>query len=267
MKKTSSSTPPDPQDHLRVRAKRLGLYGLLACWLDIVTEPWLLRVLQIEEAERSRRSLDRRLRSGKIGGFKPMADFDWNWPEEIDRELVEDLFTFQFMEEKANVVMIGPNGIGKTMIAKNLAHEAAQRGFSVLHTTASEMLNDLAAQDSSGALTRRLRRYTSPALLVIDEVGYLSYNARHGDLLFEVVSRRHQERPIILSTNKVFDQWNEAFPNSSCVTALIDRLVHRAEIVNIKGESYRVKEAKERNDGKAKARRSKRKGEKEKSAE
>ena len=118
--------------------------------------------------------------------------------------------------------------------------------MTVLSVKASELVADLAMQDTSTALQRRLRRYVSPALLVIDELGYLSHDDRQGDLLFEVVSKRHERAPIVLTTNKPFAEWNEVFPNSSCVTALVDRLVHRAEIVVIEGNSYRAKEAKER---------------------
>ncbi|MBK8977621.1 MAG: ATP-binding protein, partial [Planctomycetes bacterium] len=117
----------------------------------------------------------------------------------------------------------------------------------VLRVTASEMLNDLAAQESSVTLARRLRRYCNPALLIVDEIGYLSYDSRYGDLLFEVVSRRHELRSTVLTTNKAFSEWTEVFSNASCVTALIDRPVHRAEIVKIEGRSYREKEAHERN--------------------
>ena len=116
------------------------------------------------------------------------------------------------------------------------------------------MLHDLAAQDSSVALARRLRRYTTPTILAIDEVGYLSYDARYADLLFEVVTRRYQNRPILLTTNKAFGEWNQVFPNAACVVALIDRLLHRAEIVALEGKSYRLKEAKERAERKAKTR-------------
>ena len=124
------------------------------------------------------------------------------------------------------------------------------------------MLNDLAAQDSSTALARRLRRYTTLTVLLVDEVGYLSYDSRAADLLFEVVSRRHEQRSIILTTNKPFAEWNEVFPNSSSVTALVDRLLHRAEIVKIEGDSYRAKEAKERAAHKARQRAAKSKKEK-----
>ena len=245
-------------DPLFERARRLGLYGLIAQWAELCGEPWLKRVIELEEIERQRRSLERRIKSASLGRFKPMADFDWAWPKKIDRDAVEELFTFEFLQEAANAVIVGPNGLGKTMITQNLAHQALLRGETVRFTTASDMLNDLAAQNSDASLSRRLRRYCQPRLLIIDEVGYLSYDSRHADLLFEVVTRRYQQHSVVLSTNKSFAEWSEVFPNASCVVALIDRLVHRAEIINIEGESYRLKEAKERASAKAKTRRSKR---------
>ena len=159
------------------------------------------------------------------------------------------------MDEAGNLVIAGPNGVGKTTIAHNVGYQALMNGHTVLRTTASEMLNDLAAQESSLALGRRLRRYCNPSLLIIDELGYLSYDTRYGDLLFEVVSRRHETRSTVLTTNKAFSEWGQVFSNASCVSALIDRLVHRAEIVKIDGKSYREKEALERSARRAASRR------------
>ncbi len=147
-----------PLDALKQRLRRLNLYGLLAHLEEIATEPWLLRVLEIEESERLQRSFKRRLNNARLGTFKPMADFDYDWPKELDRTLLEELFTFAFLEQAANIVIVGPNGLGKSMIAKNLLHQAVLRGY----TAASDMLHDLAAQDSSTQLARRLRRYTNP---------------------------------------------------------------------------------------------------------
>ena len=245
-------------DPLQQRARAPGLYGLLANREDFADADWMPTLLQIEEAERARRSLQRRIRNAKTGRFKPMADFDWDWSEHIDRELVDELFTFRFLDEPANVVMVGPNGVGKSMIAKNLAHRALLRGTTVLFTTASAMLNDLAARDSAAGLQRRLRRYCRPQLLVIDEVGYPSYDNRHADLLFEMVTRRYENRPILVTTNKAFSDRVTVFPNAACVVTLVDRLVHRSEVLNIKGESYRLKEARERAEAKAAAKRERR---------
>ena len=244
--------PPTPTPNLtldtaRARLRRLGFYGLLAHAETLLNEPWLAHVVDIEEGERARRSLKRRLDNARLGAFKPIADFDWSWPTKCERSLIEELFSLGFLAEALNVVLIGANGLGKTMLLKNLAHQALLHGHSARFTLASDMLHDLAAQDSSTALARRLRRYTRPALLAIDEVGYLSYDPRYADLLFEVVTRRYeQQRSILLTTNKMFGEWNQVFPNAACVVTLVDRLLHRAEIVTLEGSSYRLKEAQER---------------------
>ncbi len=245
---------------MRDRIQRLGLFGLLASWSELAEQPWLPQLVAIEERERKRRSLERRLLNARIGAFKPIADFDWTWPSKIDREAVEELLTLRFIDEGSNAVLVGPNGLGKTMLLRNLAHQSTLQGHTVRFTTASDMLADLAAQESSVALSRRLRRYTQPRLLCVDEVGYLSYSGRYADLLFEVVTRRYDDsRSILLSTNKKFAEWAEVFPHAACTVTLIDRLIHRAEIIDLEGESYRLKEAKERAANKSSARRTKRK--------
>ena len=245
---------------LRDRIQRLGLFGLLASWTEIADQPWLPQLVAIEERERKRRSLERRLLNARIGAFKPIADFDWSWPSKVDREAVEELLTLRFIDEGSNAVLVGPNGLGKTMLLRNIAHQSTLQGHTVRFTTASDMLADLAAQESSVALSRRLRRYTQPRLLCVDEVGYLSYSGRYADLLFEVVTRRYDDsRSILLSTNKKFADWAEVFPHAACTVTLIDRLIHRAEIIDLEGESYRLKEAKERAANKSSARRTKRK--------
>jgi DNA replication protein DnaC len=245
---------PDPKE-LQSRLKQLGFHGLLAHWEEIHNAPWLSSLLAWEEAERQRRSLERRLSNARLGRFKPMADFDWSWPRKIDRAQIEDLMTLRFLDEGANAVLVGPNGVGKTLIAKNLAHQALRRGYTVRFLTASAMLNDLAAQDSASALEKRLSRYLRPRLLAIDELGYLAYGNHHADLLFEVISRRYGgEKPILLTTNRVFAEWNQTFPNASCVVSLVDRLVHNAEISTIEGDSYRLKEGQEKAAARARRR-------------
>jgi DNA replication protein DnaC len=219
---------------------------VLAHWPEVVTSEWLPKLVAWEEEERTRRSLERRLKDARIGRFKSLADFDWAWPTRCDRCAIEGLMELEFIAEAANVVMVGPNGVGKSTLAKNVAHQALIRGHTVRFTTAGELLGDLAALDSDAALRRRLRHYASPDLLVIDEIGYLSYSNRHADLLFELVSRRYESKSTLVTTNKAFSAWSEVFPNASCVVSLIDRLVHHSEVVAIEGESYRLKEAKER---------------------
>ena len=245
-------------EELKVRLRQLGLYGLLARCDEIVSKPWIDELLGIEEAERQRRSLARRLRHARIGAFKPVADFDWTWPRKIDRQAIEELFGLGFLDDGVNAILVGPNGVGKTMILRNLAHHALVQGHTVRVTSASDMLADLAAHESSAALGRRLRRYTQPKLLCVDEVGYLSYSNRYADLLFEVVTRRYdQQKPVVLSTNKAFAEWSEVFPHAACTVTLVDRLVHRSEILEIDGASYRLKEAKEQAAARTASRRGK----------
>jgi DNA replication protein DnaC len=240
---------------LRDRATALRLHGLLAHWPEVATAEWLPSLLQWEEAERGRRSLERRLASAHIGRFKPLADFDWTWPSRCDRASVETLMALEFIAEAANIVLVGPNGVGKSTLARNIAHQALIQGHTVRFTTAGELLGELAALDSDTALRRRLRHYASPDLLVIDEIGYLSYSNRHADLLFELVSRRYEAKSTLVTTNKPFAEWATVFPNAACVVSLVDRLVHHAEVVVIEGGSYRLKEAKERAEQRGRPRR------------
>jgi DNA replication protein DnaC len=233
-------------EQLRQRATNLHLNGVLAHWPEVETSEWLPKLVEWEEDERTRRSLERRLREARIGRFKPLADFDWKWPTRCDRDAIEGLMSLGFIAEAANVVLVGPNGVGKSTLVKNVAHQALIRGHTVRFTTAGELLGDLAALDSDAALRRRLRHYAAPDVLVIDEIGYLSYSNRHADLLFELVSRRYETKSTIVTTNKAFSEWSEVFPNAACVVSLVDRLIHHSEVISIEGESYRLKEAQAR---------------------
>jgi len=244
------TTPPDTilRDELLQRAAALKLYGLVAHWDEIPeTElPWIQRLTAWEEVERKRRGLERRLSAAHIGRFKPLADFDWGWPEQCDRAAVTGFMSLGFIKEAANLILVGPNGVGKSMIAQNIAHHAVMQGHSTLFINAAQMLGDLAAQDGDNALRRRLKYYAHPDVLIIDEVGYLSYGNRHADLLFNIISRRYERKPTIVTTNRPFAEWSEVFPNAACVVSIVDRLVHHSEILVIEGESYRMREAKER---------------------
>lgn len=228
------------------RARALQLHGLASHWAQCAQADWVEPLLDWEETERARRSLERRLRSARIGRFKPLADFDWRWPEQCDQGAIAELMTLEFLHHASNVILVGASGLGKTTIAQNIAHQAVLQGHTVLFTTAGQLLGELAALDSDSALRRRLRHYGAPSLLVIDEVGYLSYSNRHADLLFELISRRHEAKSTLITTNKPFGEWSEVFPSASCVVAMIDRLVHHAELIAIMGKSYRHKEAQER---------------------
>lgn len=243
-----------PTNDLERRTLALGLPWLAANVSDLIAlatkKRWGPRQIiehftEQEHAERARRGLERRMARSRIGRFKPMADFDWNWPKAIDRASVESSLRLDFVRDARNVVLVAPQGLGKTMIAQNIAHQAVLAGHSVLFITAAQMLNDLSAQDSPRTLELRLRYYCNVGVLCCDEIGYLSYDNRNADLLFQVVSRRYEKRSTVLTTNLAFRDWGTVFPNAACTTALIDRLVHRADIIPIEGDSYRKREADE----------------------
>ncbi len=214
-------------------------------------------VADTEEKDRARRGLERRMARSRLERFKPIADFDWNWPKKIDRGLVESAVRLDFIESARNIVLVAPQGLGKTMIAQNIAHQAVLAGHSVLFLSAAQLLLDLAAQESARALDRRLHYFSKVGLLVIDEIGFLAFDNRNADLLFQVVSRRYEKKSLVLTTNLAFRDWPTIFPNATCATALIDRVVHHADVIPIEGESYRKREA----EADAKSRRGRKKEE------
>lgn len=244
---------------LKEIARKLGLKAMVENWNQFENEDWVKSFLLAEEQEREQRSLSRREREAQIGHFKPMSEFDWSWPKIVDRQMVEELFTMDFLKEKSNIVLIGTNGLGKTMIAQNLAHKALMSGISTRFVKASNMLNELLECDGSIARRRCLRKFCKTGLLVIDEVGYMGYDNRFADLLYEVISGRYQNCSTIVTTNKSFKEWGDIFPNAACVVTLVDRLIHKAETVVIEGDSFRHKEATERAAEKEKARKSSKK--------
>ena len=203
----------------------------------------LEHIVAAELEEKQRRSVESRLKRARLGRFKPLADWDWEWPTALDRPALERILTLDFLARGENVVILGAQGLGKTMLAKNIAHQAILAGKTALFTTAADLLLDLNGQETARALERRLRHYTRPALLCVDELGYLAYDARAADLIFQLVSRRYEHRSLLITTNLPFKNWDTVFPNASCAVALIDRLTHHVEILRIEGRSYRRREA------------------------
>jgi DNA replication protein DnaC len=237
---------------LVARLRSLGLLATAAALDDIVAlatkKRWgatelLEYIVDIEGRDRAARGLERRTKRSRLERFKPMTDFDWNWPDKIERALCESVLRLDFIAEARNVVLVAPQGLGKTMIVQNIAHQAILAGHGVLFVTAAQLLLDLGAQESSRALDRRLRYYAQIGLLIIDEIGFLAFDNRNADLLFQVVSRRYEKKSLVLTTNLLFRDWHTIFPNATCATALIDRVVHHADVLSIEGKSYRVRDA------------------------
>lgn len=237
---------------LAARLRSLGLLAAATAMSDLIASATKNRLSHIEllehlatleEKERARKSLERRTAMSRIGRFKPMEAFEWSWPTQIDKELVQSALSLEFVGAARNIVLVAPQGLGKTMIAQNIAHQAILAGHSVLFTSAAQLLLDLGAQESARALENRLKSFAKIGLLVLDEVGYLAFDKRNADLLFQVVCRRYEKKSLVLTTNLAFQDWPSIFPNATCATALIDRVVHHADVIAIEGESYRLRQA------------------------
>lgn len=244
-------TTPAPVNNLTAQLQQIGLRALPGQLDDFLARAaksrWsphqiLEQMAQAEIGERSRRSLERRLRLSGVKRFKPMADFDWSWPVKVERDVIERALTLDFIPEARNLVLVGRNGLGKTMIAQNICNAAVLAGHSVLFRSAAAMLEDLHRQSPEGR-RRKLRTYGNAGVLCVDEVGYLSFDDKAADLLYEVVNRRYERKPVILTTNRPFKEWNEVFPNATCIATLLDRLLHHADVTVIEGNSYRVRES------------------------
>ncbi|HEY4490425.1 MAG TPA: ATP-binding protein [Acidobacteriota bacterium] len=238
-------------NELPERLAAIGLRATSAAFNDVIgratKSKWsalqlLEEVVRMEVEEKTARNLEYRSMTARLGRFKQITDFDWNWPKKIDRALIESALNLQFISENRNLVLLGSNGLGKTMIAKNIAYQALLAGHTVLFRTASEIISDLSCESS---ITRKnkLNLYGRVSLLCIDEVGYLSYDAAAADLLYEVVNRRYERGSIVITTNRAFKDWNAVFPHATSIATMLDRLMHHAEMTVIEGESFRIRES------------------------
>jgi DNA replication protein DnaC len=238
----------DVADLLRSIGVRVSREALLALTAHATTAR-LSPVQVFEELgalarrERDQRNLAARAKAATLGPLKPLERFEWNHPRTIQRDLIEELCSLDFIPKGHNILLRGPSGVGKTMLAQNLGMLALQHGYTVRFSTLSAALADLLKQESPPALERRLRKYTMPSLLILDEIGYLPCSQQSSDLLYNIVSRRHESRSLILTTNLPFKQWSTVFPGAACVSALIDRFVQHCHIIDIDGDSWRQKES------------------------
>jgi DNA replication protein DnaC len=204
---------------------------------------YLRRLVEGEYLERRQRAIERRIKAARFPVIKTLEQFRWDWPKKINRLQVQNVFRLEFIAQKANVVLLGNVGLGKTHLAVALGYAACQEGHSVLFADAISIINDLSAAQKRGLLKRQLKRYLAPELLAIDEIGYLPIDQHGADLLFQVISQRYERGAIVLTTNKPFKQWPSIFNNDSTLaSAVLDRLLHHAETVVIEGPSYRMKD-------------------------
>jgi DNA replication protein DnaC len=204
---------------------------------------YLAQLIEGEAALRADRAVTRRIQAARFPVIKTLDTFRWDWPKKINRLQIQDLFRLQFVHDKANVIFLGTVGLGKTHLATALGHAACQQGMNVLFANAIDVVNTLSAAQLKGTLKTELRRYTTPSLLVLDEVGYLPIDQHGADLLFQVISARYERGAIVLTTNKAFKQWPSIFNGDSTITAaVLDRLLHHGEVAVIEGPSYRMKD-------------------------
>jgi DNA replication protein DnaC len=197
------------------------------------------QIVLLERRERDARNLASRTKKATLGAMKTLDRFDWSFPRVIDRPGYEQLLTLDFAARGHNVLFRGGSGVGKSTLAQNLGQRALESGKSVCFSTVNAALADLLKQESIPAVERRMKRYTLPEILILDELGYLPCDARSGDLLYSIISRRHERVSTIITTNLAYKNWGTVFPGAACVVALIDRFAQHCHAFEIDGDSWR----------------------------
>lgn len=204
---------------------------------------YLSELVKAEVDLRNDRAIKRRIHAARFVQIKTIEQFNWNWPKKIDQLAVKNLLRLSFIQEKSNVIFLGGVGLGKTHLATALGYQACLSGYNALFTTAVDAINNLVAAQAAGRLKQELAKYHKPALLILDELGYLPIDKTGADMLFQIISRRYEQGSVIITCNRAFKDWPEIFNNDNTLTsALLDRLLHHTETIVIEGKSYRMKE-------------------------
>ena len=244
-------TTPSLRERLRAQLADLKMPGALEAVDEILRQAdsgtlaageAMAALLGSHITLRNQRRLQTAMRSARLPAAKTLADFDFSFQPSVKREQLESLHTLSFLERRENVVFLGPPGVGKTHLAISLAVATAESGRRVYYATLADLIASLEDAQLGGQLTRRLRTLGFPTLMVIDEIGYLPISRTGAMLFFQLMSRRYEHASTVLTSNKPFDEWGEVFGDDVMAAALIDRLVHHCHIVNIRGNSYRMRE-------------------------
>jgi DNA replication protein DnaC len=243
---------PSDQTQLDVQLQRLHLQYIQSNYQTLARKAaeqqrsyldYLAQLVEGEFTTREMRSIERRIKNARFPVRKTLDDFQWSWPKKINRLQIQNLFRLDFIGTGTNVVMIGNVGLGKTHLSIALGHAACTSGYSVLFTTAIDIINALASARSAGQLKREIHRYVKPAVLIVDELGYLPIDKHGADLLFQIISGRYERAPTVINTNRTYKHWAQIFNNDSTLTsAILDRIMHHVDTVIIEGKSFRMKD-------------------------
>ena len=229
---------------LPAMAEMLDSYTKQAASSSMSYMDFLSGLVTEEVGYKERRGVENRIKSARFPVVKSLDDFDYAFQPSINKQKLEELSSLRFIDNKENVVFLGPPGVGKTHLSTGLAVKACEAGHKVLFTTLNEMLSVLMASLADNSFLTKLRTFVQPPLLVIDEVGYLPVPKEGANFLFQVVAKRYETGSIILTSNKSFADWGEILGDNIIASAILDRLLHHSTIFSIKGTSYRLREKK-----------------------